>query len=234
MLDVRHLEVSYGATQVLRDVSFGVEEGSIVALLGGNGSGKTTTLNALSGLVAPQGGTITLDGQRIDGLATDRVVAMGLVQVPQGREVWGGMTVHDNLTLGAARRRDRRAIAADVEDMLALFPVLRQKQRARAATLSGGEQQMLAIGRALMARPRVLLLDEPSAGLSPLVVGQVVDTVRALHARGLTILLVEQNVGVAAALAERAHVLVNGEIAVSGPAADLLTNPDVLASYLGR
>ena len=234
MLDVRHLEVSYGATQVLRDVSFSVEEGSIVALLGGNGSGKTTTLNVLSGLVAPQGGTVTLDGQRIDGLATDRVVAMGLVQVPQGREVWGGMTVHDNLTLGAARRRDRRAIAADVEDMLALFPVLRQKQRARAATLSGGEQQMLAIGRALMARPRVLLLDEPSAGLSPLVVGQVVDTVRALHARGLTILLVEQNVGVAAALAERAHVLLNGEIAVSGPAADLLTNPDVLASYLGR
>ena len=234
MLDVRHLEVSYGATQVLRDVSFSVEGGSIVALLGGNGSGKTTTLNVLSGLVAPQGGTVTLDGQRIDGLATDRVVAMGLVQVPQGREVWGGMTVHDNLTLGAARRRDWRAIAADVEDMLALFPVLRQKQRARAATLSGGEQQMLAIGRALMARPRVLLLDEPSAGLSPLVVGQVVDTVRALHARGLTILLVEQNVGVAAALAERAHVLLNGEIAVSGPAADLLTNPDVLASYLGR
>ena len=234
MLDVRHLEVSYGATQVLRDVSFSVAEGAIVALLGGNGSGKTTTLNVLSGLVAPQGGTVTLDGQRIDGLATDRVVAMGLVQVPQGREVWGGMTVHDNLTLGAARRRDRRAIAADVEDMLALFPVLRQKQRARAASLSGGEQQMLAIGRALMARPRVLLLDEPSAGLSPLVVGQVVDTVRALHARGLTILLVEQNVGVAAALAERAHVLVNGEIAVSGPAADLLTNPDVLASYLGR
>ena len=234
MLDVRHLEVSYGPTQVLRDVSFSVEEGSIVALLGGNGSGKTTTLNVLSGLVAPQGGTVTLDGQRIDGLAADRVVGMGLVQVPQGREVWGGMTVHDNLTLGAARRRDRRAIAADVEDILALFPVLRQKQRARAATLSGGEQQMLAIGRALMARPRVLLLDEPSAGLSPLIVGQVVDTVRALHARGLTILLVEQNVGVAAALAERAHVLLNGEIAVSGPAADLLTNPDVLASYLGR
>ena len=225
MLDVRHLEVSYGATQVLRDVSFSVAEGSIVALLGGNGSGKTTTLNVLSGLVAPQGGTVTLDGQRIDGLATDRVVALGLVQVPQGREVWGGMTVHDNLTLGAARRRDRRAIAADVEDMLVLFPVLRLKQRARAATLSGGEQQMLAIGRALMARPRVLLLDEPSAGLSPLVVGQVVDTVRALHARGLTILLVEQNVGVAAALAERAHVLVNGEIGVSGPAADLYTAP---------
>jgi len=234
MLDVQHLKVSYGATQVLRDVSFHVPERSIVALLGGNGSGKTTTLNVLSGLVAPQGGVVTLDGERIDGLATDRVVARGLVQVPQGREVWGGMTVWDNLALGAARRRDRRAVAADVEDMLALFPVHAQMQRARAATLSGGEQQMLAIGRALMARPRVLLLDEPSAGLSPVVVGQLVDVVRGLHARGLTIVLVEQNVGVAAALAERAHVLVNGEIAVSGPAADLLTNPDVLASYLGR
>src|SRR5215472_16949997 len=234
MLDVRHLEVAYGATRVLRDVSFSVVRGSIVALLGGNGSGKTTTLNVLSGLIAPQSGTVTLDGERIDGLSTDRVVALGLVQVPQGREVWGGMTVYDNVALGAARRRDRRAIAADVEDIFALFPVLRRKQRARAASLSGGEQQMLAIGRSLMARPRVLLLDEPSAGLSPLVVSQLVGTLRALHARGLTILLVEQNVGVAAALAERAHVLLNGEIAVSGPAADLLSNPDVLASYLGR
>jgi len=234
MLDVQHLEVSYGATQVLRDVSFHVPERSIVALLGGNGSGKTTTLNVLSGLLAPQGGTVTLNGERIDGLATHDVVARGLVQVPQGREVWGGMTVHDNLMLGAALRRDRRTIDADVAEMLALFPVLEQKRRARAATLSGGEQQMLAIARALMARPRVLLLDEPSAGLSPVIVGQLVDIVRALHDRGLTIVLVEQNVGVAAALAERAHVLVNGEIAVSGPAADLLTNPDVLASYLGR
>jgi branched-chain amino acid transport system ATP-binding protein len=234
MLDVQHLKVSYGATQVLRDVSFHVPERSIVALLGGNGSGKTTTLNVLSGLVAPQGGTVTLNGERIDGLATHDVVARGLVQVPQGREVWGGMTVQDNLTLGAALRRDRHAITSDIAEMLALFPVLGQKRRARAATLSGGEQQMLAIGRALMARPRVLLLDEPSAGLSPVIVGQLVDIIRALHARGLTIVLVEQNVGVAAALAERAHVLVNGEIGVSGPAADLLTNPDVLASYLGR
>jgi len=234
MLEVRHLRVSYGPTQVLRDVTFTVEPRSIVTLLGGNGSGKTTTLNALSGLVAPQGGSVLLEGQRIDGLATDRVVSLGLVQVPQGRDVWSGMTVRDNLALGAARRRDRRAIAADLEEVFGLFPVLRAKERARAGALSGGEQQMLAIGRALMARPRLLLLDEPSAGLSPVVVHQLVDTVRALRARGLTIVLVEQNVGVDAALAERAHVLVNGEIAVSGPAADLLRNPDVLASYLGR
>src|SRR5215475_8068642 len=234
MLEIQHIKVSYGATQVLRDVSFHVSEGSTAALLGGNGSGKTTTLNVLSGLIAPQDGTVTLEGERIDGLATHDVVARGLVQVPQGREVWGGMTVQDNLDLGAARRRDRHAIASDVAEMLALFPALGQKRRARAATLSGGEQQMLAIARALMARPRVLLLDEPSAGLSPVIVGQLVKIVRGLHDRGLTILLVEQNVGVAAALAERAHVLVNGEIAVSGPAADLLTNPEVLASYLGR
>src|SRR5215472_17247512 len=234
MLDVQHLEVSYGATRVLRDVSFHVPERSIVALLGGNGSGKTTTLNVLSGLLAPQRGTVTLDGGRIDVLATHHVVARGLVQVPQGREVWGGMTVRDNLTLGAALRRDRRAVSSDVDEMLALFPALGQKRRARAATLSGGEQQMLAIARALMARPRVLLLDEPSAGLSPVMVGQLIDLVRGLHERGLTILLVEQNVGVAAALAESAHVLLNGEIAVSGRAGDLLTNPDVLASYLGR
>ena len=233
MLEVRHLRVSYGPTEVLRDVSFTVEASSIVALLGGNGSGKTTTLNVLSGLVAPQGGEVTLEGRRIEGLPSDRMVALGVVQVPQGREIWSGMTVRDNLELGAARRRDRRAIAGDAEEVYTLFPVLRQRQRAKAGTLSGGEQQMLAVGRALMARPRVLLLDEPSAGLAPVVVRQLVDTIRALHARGLTILLVEQNVGVAAALADRAHVLVNGEIAVSGPAADLLRNPDVLRSYLG-
>jgi branched-chain amino acid transport system ATP-binding protein len=216
MLHVQHLRVSYGATEVLRDVSFAVEDQEIVALLGGNGSGKTTTLNVLSGLVAPQGGTIVLDGSRVDGLPPDRVVGLGMVQVPQGREVWSGMTVQDNLDLGAVQRRDRGGIAADRD------------------ALSGGEQQMLAIGRALMARPRVLLLDEPSAGLAPVVVAQLVAAIRALHARGLTILLVEQNVGVAAALARRAHVLRNGEIAVSGAAADLLRNPDVLASYLGR
>ena len=234
MLEASHLRMSYGATEVLRDVSFSVRENGIVALLGGNGSGKTTTLNVLSGLLRPQGGSVTLAGQRLDGLGTDVVVKRGVVQVPQGREIWSGMTVRDNLELGATTRSGRKAIAADVEEVYELFPVLRQRQRLKAGTLSGGEQQMLAIGRALMARPRVLLMDEPSAGLSPLVVEHVVDAVRTLHARGLTILLVEQNVGVAAALAEHAHVLLDGEIAVSGPARDLLHNPDVLRSYLGR
>jgi branched-chain amino acid transport system ATP-binding protein len=234
MLDVRNLSVWYGATEVLRDVSFQVPDGAVVALLGGNGSGKTTTLNALSGLLVPRSGTVLFEGQEIQGLPTYRSVMLGLVQVPQGRDVWGGMTVRDNLDLGAITRRDREAIARDRDEVFALFPVLRERQQRKAGTLSGGEQQMLAIGRALMARPRLLLMDEPSAGLSPRVVEDMVDDIRRLHHRGLTILLVEQNVGVAAALADRAPVLLNGSVAFSGPAAELLHNPDVLRSYLGR
>jgi branched-chain amino acid transport system ATP-binding protein len=234
MLEIRRLSVAYGATEVLRDVSFGVPAGSIVALLGGNGSGKTTTLNVLSGLLVPRGGAVVLDGEPIHGLPTHEIVRRGIVQVPQGREVWAGMSVRDNLDLGAVIRRDRTARRADLDDIFALFPVLRERHAARAGTLSGGEQQMLAIGRALMSRPRLLLMDEPSAGLSPVAVQAMVGAIRRLHARGLTILLVEQNVGVAAALAQHAHVLMNGEIALSAPAADLLHNPDVLRSYLGR
>jgi branched-chain amino acid transport system ATP-binding protein len=234
MLEVQHLSVSYGVTEVLRDVSFTVPERSIVALLGGNGSGKTTTLNVLSGLLAPRGGAIRFEGRPIDALPTHEVVKRGIVQVPQGREVWSGMSVRDNLDLGAATQRNRRMAKADVDEVFALFPVLRDRQSRKAGTLSGGEQQMLAIGRALMARPRLLLMDEPSAGLSPVVVQAMVATIQRLHARGLTILLVEQNVGVAAALAQHAHVLMNGEVALSAPAAVLLRNPDVLRSYLGR
>ncbi len=234
MLQVQHLSVAYGVTEVLRDVSFTVPERSIVALLGGNGSGKTTTLNVLSGLLAPRGGAVRFEGRSIAALPSHEVVRRGIVQVPQGREVWSGMSVRDNLDLGAATRRDRRATRADLEDVFTLFPVLRDRQSRKAGTLSGGEQQMLAIGRALMARPRLLLMDEPSAGLSPVVVQAMVAAIQRLHARGLTILLVEQNVGVAAALAEHAHVLMNGEVALSAPAADLLRNPDVLRSYLGR
>ena len=234
MLQVQHLSVSYGVTEVLRDVSFTVPERSIVALLGGNGSGKSTTLNVLSGLLVPRGGAIRFEGQPIAGLPTHEIVKRGIVQVPQGREVWSGMSVRDNLDLGAVTRRDRRAATADVEEVFTLFPILRARQSRKAGTLSGGEQQMLAIGRALMARPRLLLMDEPSAGLAPVVVQAMVTAIERLHARGLTILLVEQNVGVAAALAEHAHVLMNGQVALSVPAADLLRNPDVLRSYLGR
>jgi branched-chain amino acid transport system ATP-binding protein len=234
MLEIRHLSVAYGVTEVLRDVSLRVPAKCIVALLGGNGSGKTTTLNVLSGLLAPRSGSVVFEGRPIEGLPTHEIVRRGIVQVPQGREVWGGMSVRDNLDLGAVTRRDRPAMRADLEEVFTLFPVLRERHARKAGTLSGGEQQMLAIGRALMSRPRLLLMDEPSAGLAPVAVQAMVAAIRRLHERGLTILLVEQNVGVAAALAQHAHVLMNGEIVLSAPAADLLHNPDVLRSYLGR
>jgi branched-chain amino acid transport system ATP-binding protein len=205
-----------------------------VALLGGNGSGKTTLLNTLIGLVRPAAGSVQFEGAECAGLPPDQIVRRGIAQVPQGREVWPNMTVTDNLELGAATRRDRRAIEADAEELFALFPKLDKHRKRLAGSLSGGEQQMLAIGRALMARPRCLLMDEPSAGLAPTIVGDMVDTILALNKRGLTILLVEQNIGVAAAVAEHAHVLQNGEIALSSPAAGLLDNPAVLQSYLGR
>jgi branched-chain amino acid transport system ATP-binding protein len=234
VLAVRHLKVAYGPTEVLRDVSFDVPEKSIVALLGGNGSGKTTLLNALTGLVRPRGGSIRLAGEECAGKRPDEIVRAGIAQVPQGRDVWATMTVAENLELGAVTRRDRAAILEDIESVYALFPALRERRKRRAGALSGGEQQMVAIGRALMARPRCLLMDEPSAGLAPAVVGDMVDAILELNRRDLTILIVEQNVGVAAAVAEFAHVLQNGEIAFSGPAGGLLDDPAVLRSYLGR
>jgi len=234
MLDVQHLEVRYGPTEVLRDVSFSVPRNAIIALLGGNGSGKTTVLNAVSGLVAPRAGTVRVAGEDATGAPPHSMVGRGVVQIPQGREVFADMTVHDNLGVGAAVRQDKRAIKQDIAELYELFPALRARRSARAGVLSGGEQTQLAIARALMARPRLLLMDEPSVGLAPLVVETIVQTVRDLRRRGLTILLVEQNVGVAAAVADHAHVLKDGVIAYSGPACELIDNRDVLTSYLGR
>ena len=234
MLSVEHLNVWYGVTEVLRDVSFAVPEGEIVALLGGNGSGKTTILNAVTGLVRPRAGSIALEGRETAGLATDRLVKLGIAQVPQGREVFASMTVEENIALGAVTRRDRDGIAADTAELYAMLPALALNRRRRAGALSGGEQQQLAIARALMSRPKLLLMDEPSAGLSPVVVDKMIEIIGTLHARGLTILLVEQNVGVAAAVAGNAHVLQNGAIVYSGEARSLISNREVLASYLGR
>ncbi|WP_149538268.1 ABC transporter ATP-binding protein [Siccirubricoccus phaeus] len=233
MLEVEHLAVSYGPTRILEDVSFHVPRGRVVALLGGNGSGKTTVLNALTGMVRPRGGAIRFGGQDCAGWRPDRILRLGLAQVPQGREVFASMSVAENLELGAYTRRDREGVRRDTERALALFPRLREKARRRAGTLSGGEQQMLAVARALMSGPRLLLMDEPSVGLAPNVVGDMVAAIRALREEGLTILLVEQNVGVAAAVADSAHVLQAGRIVHSGPASGLLDDEEVLRSYLG-
>ena len=233
MLAIEDLKVSYGLTEVLRGVSLVVPDGGIVALLGGNGSGKSTTINAISGFLKPRGGTIAFAGQRIDGLPTDRIVRAGVVQVPQGREVFAGLTVAENLELGAIVRRGGAAVRADLERVYARFPRLGERKDQRAGTLSGGEQQMLAIARALMARPRMMLMDEPSAGLAPVVVEDISRIIAELHAEGMTILLVEQNVGVALSLATTAHILRDGVVAVSGEARALVDNPDVVRSYLG-
>ena len=234
MLTVRNLSVWYGLTEVVRDVSFDVPAGGVVALMGGNGAGKTTVLKTISGLVRPRGGEILFDGKRVDGLHPREMVVRGLVQVPQGRYVWPGLTVLDNLELGAVTRRDKSEMKAGIDDAFALFPTLSRKRADKAAQLSGGEQQMVAIARAMMAKPRMLMMDEPSAGLSPRVTGEMVDALRVLHGRGLGILLVEQNVGVAGALADRAYVLADGTIAFATTGAALASDPQVIKSYLGR
>jgi branched-chain amino acid transport system ATP-binding protein len=234
MLNVRHLSVWYDVTEVLRDVSFSVKESSIVALLGGNGSGKSTLLNALCGLVAPKRGSITFRNEETAGLGAHQMVRRGLVQIPQGREVFADMSVEDNLELGAATRTNMKEVRQDMEEVFDLFPVLRERRSRWAGSMSGGEQTQLAIGRALMSRAKFLLMDEPSVGLSPRMVDVLVDAIIRLRERGLTILLVEQNVGVAAAVAEQAHVLKDGTIAYAGQAKELINNPEVLASYLGR
>jgi len=234
MLHVQHLSVWYDVTEVLRDVSFTVNEHSVDALLGGNGSGKSTLLNALSGLVAPRSGSVRYLGEETAGLAAHVMVRRGVVQVPQGREVFADMSVEDNLELGAAFRSNLKMIREDMNAVFDLFPALRECRKRAAGSLSGGEQTQLSIGRALMSRAKLLLMDEPSVGLSPRMVDVVIDTILRLRDRGLTILLVEQNVGVAAAVAEEAHVLKDGVIAYAGRAKDLINDPEVLASYLGR
>jgi branched-chain amino acid transport system ATP-binding protein len=233
VLAIDGLRVWYGPTEVLRGVTLTVPEHEIIALLGGNGSGKSTTLNAVSGFLRPTSGTITFAGRRIDGLATDAIVKAGIVQIPQGREVFSGLTIEENLELGAVTRRDSVGVRADLERLYSRFSRLAERRRQRAGTLSGGEQQMLAIARALMARPRMLLMDEPSAGLAPVMVQEIARVIDDLHRDGLTILLVEQNVGVALSLASVAHIIRDGVIAVTGAARDLVDNPDVVKSYLG-
>ena len=228
------LHVSYGNIRALRGVSLSVPEGTICAVVGANGAGKTTTLNAICGLRTLTGGRVTLDGSDVTSVPAHDLVPLGLVQIPEGRRVFGRLTVRENLNMGAFRRSDSRAeLATELERVLVLFPRLRERLAQLAGTLSGGEQQMLAMGRALMSRPRTLLMDEPSMGLAPQMVDQVFETIVAINKLGVTVLLVEQNAFMALEIAQTAYVLQSGEVVLSGLAAELLDSEAVREAYLG-
>jgi branched-chain amino acid transport system ATP-binding protein len=233
MLSITDLDVRYGAIQAVRGVSLEVAEGEIVALLGANGAGKSTTLKASVGLARATRGAIQFAGQAITGEDTETIVMRGMTMVPEGRRVFPSLTVAENLRLGAATRRDAAAIARSRDEILTLFPILAERANQAAGTLSGGQQQQLAIGRALMSEPKLLLLDEPSLGLAPQVVDDIFDLILRLKARGLTILLVEQDAIAALDIADRAYVMANGRILMSGSAAELRSSEQVAHAYLG-
>ena len=232
LLEVDSIEVRYGAIAALKGISFTVNEGEIVALLGANGAGKTTTQKTVSGMMRPALGSITFDGKRIDGIPAHELIRLGVCHVPEGRRVFPRMSVLENLEMGAFRFRtiDRK----ELDRVFTLFPRLRERIKQQAGTLSGGEQQMLAIGRALMGKPRLLLLDEPSMGLAPLIVAQIFEIVREINEAGVTVLLVEQNAQQALSLADRGYVLETGEIVLSGTGRELLADDRVRAAYLGE
>jgi len=231
-LSVENLTVSYGDIQAVKGITFAVKKGSIFTLIGANGAGKTSALRAISGLLR-HGGRVVLNGRDLKGLPAEKIVGLGLAQVPEGRGIFGNLTVMENLQLGAWIRKDQPAVAADLERMLAALPRLRERLKQPAGTLSGGEQQMLAVARAIMSRAQVLLLDEPSMGLAPLLVKEIYAVLREINQTGVTILLVEQNANLALRLAGEAAVLETGRITLAGPSEDLLQNPRVREAYLG-
>jgi branched-chain amino acid transport system ATP-binding protein len=233
VLEVEGLSAGYGEVQILRDVSLRVEAGDMVTLVGSNGAGKSTLLNAICGIVRPTSGRVTLDGTDITGWPSEAIVAEGITQVPEGRRLFPQMSVRENLLIGAYRRRDGQGIERDIETMYELFPILKERQRQRAGSMSGGEQQMCAIARGLMARPRILILDELSLGLAPIMLDVLVDGLRRVHSEGTTVFVVEQDVATAFDLATTGYVLENGRVVLSGPTADLKTNPHVKKAYLG-
>jgi branched-chain amino acid transport system ATP-binding protein len=233
LLEIEAVDTYYGRVQALHQVSMTIEEGEIVTLIGSNGAGKTTTLRTISGLNRPARGQIRLRGQVISGLTPDRVVMLGVGHAPEGRRVFGRMTVRDNLFLGAYIRKDGPAIRSDQERVFRFFPRLKERRDQIAGTLSGGEQQMLAIGRALMSRPKVLLLDEPSLGLAPILVDTIFEVIREINNQGTTILLIEQNASKALQVANRGYVLETGQIVKEGSSKELLESPDVQRAYLG-
>jgi len=233
LLEVQGLAVAYGHIDAVKEVSFELQEGEITALVGANGAGKSTTLLALSGLLQPKAGTVRLAGEDITGLASHEIVRRGIVQVAEGRAILTTLTVRENLDLGAYTRRDRAGVSDSLERVFHLFPLLQDRAKQYAGNLSGGEQQMLAIGRALMAKPRVLLLDEPSMGLAPLLVQEIFRTLVEINRAGLTVLLVEQNVRQALKISARGYVLETGHIVLADTGANLLGNPKVVEHYLG-
>ncbi|HEU4325637.1 MAG TPA: ABC transporter ATP-binding protein [Roseiflexaceae bacterium] len=233
MLEITNLSVNYGGIQALQEVNLAVSQGEVVTLIGANGAGKSTMLRSISRLIPPRAGQIRYEGRDLTRLRPDQVVQLGIAQSPEGRRMLARQSVLDNLLLGAYTRNDRAGIQADLEHQFARFPRLAERRNQQAGTLSGGEQQMLAIARALMSRPRLLLLDEPSLGLAPLIVREIFAIIRSLHEAGVTILLVEQNASLALQHADRGYVLEAGRITISGPAADLLTDERVRQAYLG-
>jgi branched-chain amino acid transport system ATP-binding protein len=233
MLTLEQVHSAYGAVQALKGISLRLEQGEIVTLVGSNGAGKSTTLRTISGIIRPQQGAITFQGARIDGLPSHEVTALGIAHVPEGRKVFPRLTVAENLEMGAYLVREKAVVARRLEEVFARFPRLKERQNQQGGTLSGGEQQMLAIGRALMMGPKLLMLDEPSMGLAPLVVEQIFATITELNRAGVTILLVEQNARQALQVAHRGYVIQTGDIALEGPADSLLCNPLVQEAYLG-
>jgi branched-chain amino acid transport system ATP-binding protein len=233
LLELKDVHTYYGAIHALRGISMSIDEGEIVTLIGSNGAGKSTTLRTISGLLKPREGEIRLRDQRIDGMRPHEIVTLGVCQSPEGRRVFARMSVHENLEMGAFSRRDSAKVSEDFERVYTLFPRLRERTAQRAGTLSGGEQQMLAIGRALMAAPKLLLLDEPSMGLAPILVEQIFEIVTTINQQGTTVLLVEQNALMALGVANRGYILQTGEIVLTDAGAALARNPAVRDAYLG-
>jgi len=234
MLEVKELVVTYGKVKAVKGITFSVEHGQVVSLLGTNGAGKTTTLRTISGLLRPESGEIWFEGQRIDKMAAHKVVQLGLAHSPEGRRIFPRLTVEDNLMLGAFARKDAAGIATDLERVFNLFDILKERRSQPAGTFSGGEQQMLAIGRAMMSRPRLLMLDEPSMGLSPIMMQRIMSTIEELQKEGVTILLVEQNAAAALELSDHAYVLEVGSITLDGTGEQLLGDDRVKRAYLGE
>jgi len=234
MLKVTDLRAAYGKIEALKGISLEVKQGEIVTLIGANGAGKSTTLKTISGQLHPKTGSIEFEGESIGGVRPHLVTGKGIIQVPEGRRIFSRMTVMENLDMGAFLRKDKDGVKADLEHVFELFPRLKERVAQKGGTLSGGEQQMLAMGRAMMSRPRLLMLDEPSMGLAPVVVETIFEIIQKLNADGITILLVEQNANMALAIANRGYVLETGEIALSGPGRELLANEAVRKAYLGE